>query len=512
MPCSNFPLQIADIVANPDVHVSELPLLDEVERRKILIEWNNTWRDYPTNVCLHELIEAQVERTPDAIALVFEDESLTYSEVNRRANQLAHRLHKLGVGPEVIVGVFAERSLEMVIGLIATLKAGGAYLPLDPTYPADRLAFMLGDAQPRVVLAQRRLVARLTKYDAKVVFLEDDFAAESDANPPNRTHSENLAHVIYTSGSTGQPKGVLTEQKAIVNQLLWRIEQYGFDSSDVFLQKTTFTFDVSVWELLLPPMLGARMVLLRPGAEKEPLELAEVIERNQVSVIHFVPSMLGVFLESLEAGRSLGSLRRCFCGGEALGAELTKRFFERFGDRTELHNLYGPTETAIDVTFYPVRSPEDTIPIGRPLANTSLYILDSHKRPVPIGVAGELCIGGVQVARGYLNRPELTAERFIANPFKAGERLYRSGDLTRWRADGNIEYLGRMDDQVKIRGYRIELGEVEAVLSQHPEVWGVFDLADRCKLSLRPWKRRIRNQGVNLADALTKSLSVTPLA
>ncbi len=461
----HFCTLLAGIVANPEARLSELPLLDDAERQQILVDWNDTGREYPaTNICLHELIEKQVERTPDAVALIFEEEPLTYRELNRRANRLAHRLRQLGVGPEAIVGVFAERSLEMVTGLIATLKAGGAYLPLDPTYPADRLAFMLGDAKPAVVLMQRRLAAQLPAHDKKVVFLEDDLAGESDTNPPNRTQPENLAYVLYTSGSTGQPKGVLIEQRAIVNQLLWRIEQYGLDSRDVFLQKTTFTFDVSVWELLLPPMLGARMVLLRPGAEKEPLELAAAIKRNQVTVIHFVPSMLTVFLESLEAKRSLGTLRRCFCGGESLTPELTKRFFDQFGDRTELHNLYGPTETAIDVTFYPVSSPEDTIPIGRPVANTSIYLLDRNKRPVPIGVAGELCIGGVQVARGYLNRPELTAERFIANPFKAGERLYRSGDLARWRADGNIEYLGRMDHQVKVRGFRIELGEIEAAL------------------------------------------------
>ncbi len=276
--------------------------------------------------------------------------------------------------------------------------------------------------------------------------------------------------MIYTSGSTGQPKGVLIEQKAIVNQLLWLRDQYQFDSTDVLLQKTACIFDASVWELLLSPIVGAKMVLSPPGAEKDPAALAEAIVQKRITTIQLVPTMLRALLLSLRPGQSFNSLRRCFCGGESLTPELTKRFFDQFGDRTELHNLYGPTETAIDAAFYPVSSPEDAIPIGRPVANTSIYILDRNKRPVPIGVAGELCIGGVQVGRGYLNRPELTAERFIVNPFRAGERLYRSGDLARWRADGNIEYLGRLDHQVKIRGYRIELGEIEAVLSQHAEI------------------------------------------
>ncbi len=469
----HFRKLLEGIVANPNARLSELRILTVAEEEQIVVQWNRTQTEFACRASIEELFEANVSKTPEAIALEYGTTSWTYRQLNERSNQLAHYLRSLGVGPEVLVGICVERSPDMVVGLLATLKAGGAYVPLDPAYPQERLAFMLQDSRAPVLLTQARLIERLPSHQSRVVCLDSDWpqiAQHGTANVAVDTHPEHLAYVIYTSGSTGKPKGVLIDRRAITNQLLWRIGQYGLDSRDVFLQKTTFTFDVSVWELLLPPMLGARMVLLRPGAEKEPLELAAAIERSQVSVIHFVPSMLAVFLESLEAKRLLGTLRRCFCGGEFLTPELTKRFFDQFGDRTELHNLYGPTETAIDVTFYPVSSPEDTIPIGRPVANTSIYLLDRNKRPVPIGVAGELCIGGVQVARGYLNRPELTAERFIANPFKAGERLYRSGDLARWRADGNIEYLGRMDHQVKIRGFRIELGEIEAALLRHADI------------------------------------------
>jgi amino acid adenylation domain-containing protein len=465
----HFQTLVSGIVANPDTPISQLPLLSETERRQIVVEWNDTKREYPAYCCLHELIEAQVKRTPDAFAVVFEDETLTYREVNRRANQLAHRLCKLGVGPEVIVGIFTERSVQMVIGLLAILKAGGAYLPLDPNYPAERLEFMLGDAQPAVVLVQRRLAAKLPLRVAKVISLEDVFAAESEENPVNSTRLENLAYVIYTSGSTGRPKGVMNTHRGIVNRLLWMQETYQLTRDDRVLQKTPFTFDVSVWEFFWPLLVGAPLVVARPGLHGDSPYLIKIIRKNAITTIHFVPSMLAAFLEDTEAALC-ASLRRVICSGEALHFELQERFFATLPD-TELHNLYGPTEAAVDVTFWKCErgSGEPIVPIGRPVANTQIYVLNQAMQPVPIGVTGELYIGGVQLARGYLVRPELTAEKFVPNPFDEG-RLYKTGDLARYRSNGAIEFLGRIDHQVKLRGFRIELGEVESVLRQHNSV------------------------------------------
>ncbi len=459
------------ITVDPTQPVSLLPILTDQERKTLVVDWNHTWRDCPTNVCLHELIEAQVERTPDAVALVFENESLTYREVNRRANRLAHHLRKLGVGPEAIVGIFGERSLEMVIGLVATLKAGGAYLPLDPTYPTDRLAFMLADAQPAVVLMQRQMAAQAPPHDAKVVFLEDKLAAESDddVNPVNLTQPENLAYVIYTSGSTGQPKGAMNTHRGICNRLLWMQEQYRLTAEDRVLQKTPFSFDVSVWEFFWPLLAGARLVVARPGLHGDSQYLINTISGNAITTIHFVPSMLAAFLEDRDVA-NCSSLRQVICSGEALPVELQDRFFAKLAN-TKLDNLYGPTEAAVDVTFWKCErgSGERTVPIGRPVANTQIYVLDRTMQPVPPGVAGELHIGGVQLARGYLAKPELTAEKFVPNPF-GEERLYKTGDLARYRSDGAIEFLGRIDHQVKIRGFRIELGEIEAVLKKHGAV------------------------------------------
>ncbi len=466
----HFCTLLAGIVANPEARLSELPLLDDAERQQILVDWNDTGREYPaTNICLHELIEKQVERTPDAVALIFEEESLTYRELNRRANRLAHRLRQLGVGPEAIVGVFAERSLEMATGLIATLKAGGAYLPLDPTYPADRLAFMLGDAKPAVVLMQRRLAAQLPAHETKVVFLEDDLAGESDTNTPNCTQPENLAYVIYTSGSTGQPKGVMITHRGVCNRLRWVQESFPLDSSDCMMLKAPFTFDVSVSELFWPLIAGARLVVARPGVQGDSRYLIDTICKQGITVLEFVPGLLSALLEDKDFLRCL-SLRLAFCGGEWLPVDLPERFFAAL-PHAELHNAFGPTETTIDVTFWKCEpgARDSNPPIGRPIANTQAYILDRAMQPVPVGVAGELHIAGLQLARGYLGRPDLTAEKFVPNPFAAG-RLYKTGDLCRFRSDGAIEFLGRIDHQVKLRGFRIELGEVEAVLKRHPAV------------------------------------------
>jgi amino acid adenylation domain-containing protein len=489
---SHYQNLLEGIAANPDARLSELPLLAEGERHQLLVEWNQTQQDFPRNKCIQELFEEQVERTPEDIAVVFEEEELSYAELNRHANQLAHRLRKLGVGPEVIVGVFAERSVEMVVGLLATLKAGGAYLPLDPNYPADRLNFMLGDARPGLVLVQGSLAAKLPQYAGEVVFLEDDFAAKSDANPTNRTQPENLAewgtiarcptrnpisgvspenlaYVIYTSGSTGRPKGVMVRHRGVCNRLQWVQENLPLGSGDGMMLKAPLTFDVSVSEVFWPLMSGARLVVARGGLQGDGRYLIETICKQAVTTLELVPAMLAALLEDKEVGRC-SSLRRVICGGEGLAADLQQRFFRAL-PHAELYNSYGPTEATIDVTFWKCElGAQDTNPpIGRPIANTQAYILDRAMQPVPVGVGGELHIGGVQVARCYLARPELTAEKFVPNPFGAG-RIYKTGDLCRFRSDGAIEFLGRMDQQVKLRGLRIELGEIEAVLKEHPAV------------------------------------------
>jgi amino acid adenylation domain-containing protein len=453
---------------SPATAVQALEVLPASERHRLLYEWNDTKAEYPRDKCVHELFEAQVDRTPDAIAVVYEGESLTYREVNRRANQLAHRLRKLGVGPEVIVGIFAERSVEMVVGLLATLKAGGAYLPLDPKYPADRLNFMLGDARPALVLVQRNLAAKWPHYAGEVVFLEDDFAAENDANPANRTQAENLAVVIYTSGSTGRPKGVMNTHRYICNWLLWLQNTYPASVDDRIIHKTPITFDVSLGEIFWSLIAGSQLVVAQPDLHGDSHYLIRTICEDGISIIHFVPSMLSVFLEDKDAARC-SSLQKVFCAGEALSVDLQERFFAVL-PKAELHNQYGPTEAGV-VTYWPCQrgSSEPIVPIGWPVANTQIYILDRAMQPVPPTVTGELHIGGVQLARGYLARPELTAEKFVQNPFGEG-RLYKTGDLARYRSDGAIEYLGRIDSQVKIRGFRVEVGEIETVLRQHPGV------------------------------------------
>lgn len=453
--------------------VGALPLLTEPERQQIVEQWNNTGRAYPLDRCLHQLIEAQVARTPERIAVEADEGCLTYRELDDRANQLARFLRGLGVSPGDLVGIAMERSVEMVVGLLGILKSGGAYVPLDPAYPKDRLAFMMDDARPRVLLTQQRLVASLPDRKAPVVALDTrwpEIARESPLAPAPVFTSDSLAYVIFTSGSTGRPKGAMNEHRGIVNRLLWMQDEYGLTADDAVLQKTTYSFDVSVWEFFWPLLAGARLVMARPEGHKDPGYLVRTIVERGITTVHFVPTMLQVFLE--EPGvEDCVSLRRVICSGEALSADLRDRFFERLG--CELHNLYGPTEAAVDVTFHACRRGERrrSVPIGRPVANTQIYVLDSRLEPVPIGVAGELHIGGVQVGCGYLARPELTAERFVPDPFgKPGTRLYKTGDLARFLPDGSVEYLGRMDHQVKIRGFRIELGEIEAVMQEHPSV------------------------------------------
>jgi len=466
----NLRVLLQSVAEDPTLKISSIPLLTEAERQQLLVEWNDTSRPYPRDVPLHRLIEEQVERTPDAIALIYESEQLTYRQLNSRANQLAHYLREKGVGPDILVGVCAERSFEMVVALLASLKAGGAYLPLDPEYPKDRLATMLRDANPAVVLTQRHLLDRLPEKTKNVFCLDRDWpsvASYSNENPNVAVGGKNLAYAIYTSGSTGEPKGVPNIHEAIVNRLLWMQDMYQLTAKDRVLQKTPFSFDVSVWEFFWPLLTGATLVVARPGGHRDPAYLVDLIAAQAITTLHFVPSMLSIFLESAGLERCR-SIRQIFASGEALPFELQQRFFERM--KAELHNLYGPTEAAVDVTYWRCRPDTDRaiVPIGRPIANTQIYLLDPNLQPVPVGLPGELHIGGVGLARGYLNRPDLTAEKFIPDPFRKAPdaRLYKTGDLARFLADGNIEYLGRIDNQVKLRGFRIELGEIEAVLSR----------------------------------------------
>ncbi|MBW4432012.1 MAG: amino acid adenylation domain-containing protein [Pelatocladus maniniholoensis HA4357-MV3] len=462
---------LTTIVANPQQQVAELPLLTQVERHQLLLEWNDIQADYPLDKCLHQLFEDQVERSPNAVAVIFKDQQWTYKQLNEKANQLAHYLQTKGVKPEVLVGIFIERSIEMLVGLLGILKAGGAYVPLDPSYPSDRLTYMLSDAAVPILLTQQSLVDSLLANQAEVVCLDSDWhviANYSQHNLVSLVTSENLAYVIYTSGSTGKPKGVMNIHQGICNNLLRTMDAYPTTIGDCILHIGLLSFDVSVWEIFWCLTSGSTLVVAKPEGHKDIAYLINLIAKQQVTQVFFVPSMLRFFLQqpNLESCRCL---KRVFCGGEALSYELNQQFFEHFN--CELHNLYGPTETAVDVALWQCqpRSNDQIIPIGRPIANTQIYILDQYLQPVPVGIAGELHIGGVQLARGYLNQPELTAQKFISNLFGQG-RLYKTGDLARYLSDGNTEYLGRIDHQIKLRGLRIELGEIESVLDTHPQI------------------------------------------
>ncbi|MCA1676583.1 MAG: amino acid adenylation domain-containing protein, partial [Actinobacteria bacterium] len=417
---------------------------------------------------LPELFEAQVARTPDATAVVFEGAGLSYAELNGRANRLAHKLITQGVGPECCVGVALPRSVELVIALWAVLKAGAAYLPVDLDYPPERIGFVLDDAGPGMV------------FDDPLAVRDTDGYPDTNPTDGDRIHPlepVNPAYVIYTSGSTGRPKGVVIPHCGIVNRLLWMQAEYGLREDDRVLQKTPSSFDVSVWEFFWPLVVGATLVVAKPEGHKDPAYLAGLIGSEAVTTVHFVPSMLRAFLQDPAAASCTG-LRRVICSGEVLPADLARSFHSVLD--VGLHNLYGPTEASVDVTHFECVPQQHgvSIPIGRPVWNTGMYVLDADLRPVPVGIAGELYIAGVQLARGYLHRPGLTAERFVACPFGVpGARMYRTGDLASWGADGNLAYLGRTDHQVKIRGFRIELGEVEAVLASQPGVAQVAVMA-----------------------------------
>jgi amino acid adenylation domain-containing protein len=460
---------LESLVANPAQRLSEASLLTEAEQHQLVGKWNKTTTDYPRDQCVHRLFETQTNRTPYATAVLCEQEQLCYEALNRRANQLAHYLQKRGVGPEVLVGIYVERSLEMVEGILGILKAGGAYVPLDPAYPQERLAFMLADSQAPVLLTQERLAARLPRHGAQVLRLDADWKAiahESDKNPASEVAAENLAYVIYTSGSTGKPKGVQISHRAVVNLLTAMSRRPGITDRDTLLAVTSLSFDIAALELFLPLIVGARLVVVSREVACDGTRLLAALHGSGATIMQATPSTWRLLLA---AGWQGSDQLTILCGGEALPQQLAHQLREQ---GASLWNLYGPTETTIWSTVYQVSSTDRPIPIGRPIANTEIYLLDQHLQLVPIGVSGELHIGGAGLARGYLNRPELTAEKFIPHPFshEPGARLYKTGDLARYLPDGNLEFLGRIDQQVKIRGFRIEPGEVESVLGQHPAI------------------------------------------
>ncbi len=496
----HYRMLLEGVAANPEQRLSELPVLTPPERRQVLVEWNRTEVEYPKGRCLHEQIEAQVGRTPEAVAVVFEDQQLTYRQLNERGNRLAHHLQKLGVGPDALVGVCVERSLEMVVGLLGILKAGGAYVPMDPEYPRERLAFMLEDAQPTVVLTQQRWVESLPAHQAQVVRLDADWPAMADAaNTPvrSRVTADNLAYVIYTSGSTGKPKGVAIEHRSAVSLATWARQIFTDEEFAGVLFSTSISFDVSIFELFVTLENGGKVILA-----KNALELPTLLAANQVRMINTVPSAMAELVRMNAIPRSVITVN---LAGEPLAQSVVDQLYAGGGVQ-RVFDLYGPTETTTYSTFTLCQRGGKTT-IGRPIANTQIYLLDRHLQPVPIGVAGELHIGGVGLARGYHNRPELTAEKFIPNPFSAepGARLYKTGDRARYLPDGNIEYLGRLDHQVKIRGFRIELGEIEAQLNQHPAVRAAAVLAREDT----PGDKRLvayvvaRNESVSAAELRT---------
>jgi len=464
---------LTGIVDNPNTPIHELPLLTKAEQQQLLA-WNDTATDYPQDLCIHQLFEAQVEITPQAVAVVFEDQQLTYRELNTKANQLAHYLQTLGVKPEILVGICVERSIEMVIGLFGILKAGGAYVPLDPTYPTERLAFMLEDAQVPVLLTQSSLTEKLPKTKAQVVCMDIEAEMLSQYDEKNLISGvvpENLAYVIYTSGSTGKPKGTLIIHQGLVNYLSWSLEHYQVAKGLGAPVHSPLGFDATITSLFLPLLVGQRILLISVSPEAEAI-LTAIQSFQNWSLIKLTPAHLEI-LNTLLPDELLGKTRFIILGGDALfGSSLS--LWRSSAPKTRIINEYGPTETVVGCCVYEVdaNTREGAVPIGRPIANTQLYILDQFLQRLPIGVPGELHIGGAGIARGYLNRPELTAEKFIKNPFSddPNSRLYKTGDLARYIPDGNIEYLGRIDNQVKIRGFRIELGEIEAALAQHPDV------------------------------------------
>lgn len=478
---AHFQMLLEGIVQHPTRRLVDLPLLTTAEHRLLVETWNATATEYPCEPLLPDLVAEQARRTPENVAIIFQDQRLTYRELEERANQLAHYLRTLGVGRETFVGISAYRSLEMIVGILGILKAGATYVPLDPTLPLDRLSYMLGEALPAtencppVLLTQHAIREQLPAFSGRILCLDDDWPQISQmpsVAPCQIATPDTVMYVLYTSGSTGKPKGVMVPHRGASNRLHWMKNAFPLTTGDRVLQKTPFNFDISVWEFFLPLLQGATLVMALPDGHRDPDYLSALIAEQRITLVHFVPSMLHIFLEST-ARNDYPALKWVVCSGEALGYDLQTRFFARFPG-VELHNLYGPTEASIDVTAWRCepQGARPTVPIGRPIANMQTYILDAYLQPVPVGVPGELYLGGVGLARGYFQRPDTTADHFLPDPFsqQPGARVYRTGDLVRYREDGAIEFLGRLDHQVKIRGFRIELGEIEAVLSQHPAV------------------------------------------
>jgi amino acid adenylation domain-containing protein len=461
-------------ISKPDQRISRLPLITETERH-LLMQWNQTSVAGPSEQCVHQMFETQASRSPGAVAVVCGAQHLTYEALNRRANQLAHHLRKLGVGPETLVGICMTRGLDLVVALLGILKAGGAYVPLDPAYPFDRLAYMLEDTRVPLVLTQADLRAHVSRPGRRIVCVDVEraiIAEECKEDPACDVAGHNLAYVIYTSGSTGRPKGVMIAHRGVCNYLHWRRAYFPLTEADAFLQTASIGFDDSVWEIFEPLSTGARLVLVDTGREHDIPCLVQLIKRHQITAVCFVPSLLQAFLEDTDV-EACRHLARVTTGGETLSAELEEQFFSRL-PAARLYNGYGPTEATISATFWRCGpgSRRRVVPIGRPIANMRVHVLDHDLQMAPVGMPGELYIGGAGLARGYLNQPQLTAERFVPDPYggEPASMLYRTGDLGRWVPDGHLEFLGRLDHQVKLRGFRIEPGEIEAALRQHPAV------------------------------------------
>ena len=467
----HFSIFLRGILSNPSLRILEQPLLNEKNRDQLLYEFNDTRTEYPKDKVLQELFEEQVEKTPNNLAVIFKDRKLTYRELNEQSNQLASTLRERGVNPDQIVGLIVDdSSIEMTIGMISILKAGGAFLPIDPEYPKDRIDYMIEDSNVAILLTQTNLKDKI-HFEGEVINLEDQslFAGECSnlgkINQPNH-----LAYVIYTSGSTGKPKGVQIEHTSIVNQIFGLEKIYTFDTALHHILLASFTFDPSVQQIFLPLTSGGQLFLVSKSTKFNTMELLDFIVSNEIDIINTVPSLMNVLLDHTDSYDDL-HFKYIILAAEVFSKNLYLRLKESLSAETII-NIYGPTEATINTTLYEceLKEANSTIPIGKPLMNYNVLILDEHQSLLPIGVPGEICISGVGLARGYLNNPELTAEKFVVNPFTPGKRMYRTGDLGRWTVDGNIEFLGRIDHQVKVRGFRIELGEVETVLGQHPIV------------------------------------------
>jgi amino acid adenylation domain-containing protein len=469
----NYLTLLKSIISSVDIPVSKLEIISNKER-DIINRWNDTACPYSDNKRIHDFLEEQSLTNPDDVAVIFEGTSITFGELNSRSNRLAHHLIISGIKPGSMIGMCMDRSIEMIIAIYAILKAGGVYVPIDSSYPEDRLSFIIDDAKISRIITHKNAVTKIEKLKCDLIVIDSvltGFEKFSEDNPKVNLSPRDLAYIIYTSGSTGKPKGVMIEHHSVVNRLEWMQKRYPIKKGDVILQKTAVTFDVSIWELFWWSFYGASVCMLIQGGEKNPEAIVNTVEKYSVTVMHFVPSMLHIFLEYLniyESSKKLSSLRQVFASGEALQLNDVQAFNRLLykNNSTKLSNLYGPTEATVDVSFYDCAENIDRVPIGKPIDNIKLIVIDKNLNIQPIGVPGELIIGGVGVARGYLNRPELNKEKFIPNPFYRDNTLfYKTGDLVRYLSDGNIEYLGRMDYQVKIRGFRIELGEIETLIN-----------------------------------------------